>query len=405
MSSIKVEKFIQAPPSEVYRYFTNSTAYRDWMCDIATLQPHVGSHIFLGWLGEYYSSGEFLQLEKDKFVSFSWFGRNEPHQTQVDISLKKKKGGTLVKLAHRGLGKGNKWVEIGEAYEKEWGSSLENLASVLETGADLRITRRPMLGVFIGEFNREIATQLCVPVTVGVRLEGVVDGMGAQKAGLQKDDVVVSVDGKDLPEGVPLGTAITGKHAGEVVEIGYYRGPDKKSVKMTLSGRQLPPMPASGMELSKQVEPTYRQYEAEFETLLDGASEEECAYKPGSGEWSVNEILAHLIHSEIGWQNYATEIIQGHEATYDDYGGNLQARIDGTTTAFPTKGALLGELKSHDAETVAMLSHLPEDFPQHKGRLWKLAFNANENSLHLKGHLEQMRAAIEAAREKPSHQE
>ena len=398
MSSIKVEKLIQAPISEVYHYFTNSTAYRDWMCDVATLQSYTGGHIYLCWLGEYYSSGEFIQLEKDKFVSFTWLGKNEPHKTQVDIMLKRKKGGTLVKLTHRGIGKGKKWETIGETYEKEWRSSFENLASVLETGADLRITRRPMLGITVGEFNHDIAAQLCVPVDVGVRLEGVVDGMGAQAARLQKDDVIVALDGHDLTTGIPIGSAIASRHAGDVVEVTFYRGSEKKAVKMTLSGRSIPPIPASGAELARQVEPIYRQYEAEFEALLNSASEEECAHKPSPSEWSANEILAHIIHSEIGWQNYASEIIAGYEGAYDDFGGNLQARIDGTTAVFHDKSELFRELKAHDSETLMMLANISEDLVTHKGRFWKLTFQASQNSYHLQSHLEQMRAAIGAAR-------
>ncbi len=402
MSSVKVEKFVQANPSEVYRYFTNSTAYRDWMCDVATVQPHPGGHIYLCWPGEYYTSGEFLQLENEKLVSFTWHGRNEPRQTHVDISLRKKSGGTLVKLAHRGLGKGKKWAAIADTYAKEWHSSLENLASVLETGADLRITRRPMLGIYLGEFNPEIATQLCVPVSAGVRLEGLVDGLGAQRAGLQKDDVIVSLDGTELGSNVSIGSIMQSKHAGDVVEVVFYRGPEKKAVKMTLSGRPIPPIPASGVELSKQVEPAYRQYEAEFETVLSAASDEECAYKPGAADWSANEVLAHLIQSEQGWQNYASEIVSGHEPFYDDFGGNLLPRIEATTAVFTTKAELFRQLKLHDAQTLAMLARLPDDFVAHKGRFWKLVFQASQNSFHLQTHLDQMRAAIESARKKAS---
>jgi uncharacterized protein YndB with AHSA1/START domain len=400
MSSIKVEKFIHASPSEVYHYLTNSTAYRDWLCDVATVQPHRGGHIYLSWPGEYYTSGEFLALEENKSVSFTWLGRNEPRQTQVDITLKKKKDGTLLKLTHRGIGKGKKWEMIGTGYETQWRKVLENLASVLETGADLRITMRPMLGIYVGELNHDIAAQLCVPVDYGVRLSGVVEGMGAQQAGLQKDDVIVNIDGRELTEGVTLGPILSSKHAGEVVDVSFYRGSDRKTVKLTFSGRSIPTIPTSGVELSKQVEPIYRQYEAEFEAILNNATEEECSYKPNPQEWSAKEVMAHLIQGELGWQNYASEIISGHEPSYDDYGGNLQARIEGTTAIFPTKGSLLRELKAHDAETLAMLAHLSDDCVKHKGRFWKLTFQANQNSYHLQTHLEQIRAALEAARKK-----
>jgi len=400
MSSKKIEKFIQTSPSEIYQYFTNSTALRDWMCDVATADPRPGGRLYLCWPGEYYTSGEYLKLDKDKFVSFTWFGRGEPHQTRVEISLKKQKGGTLVRLAHRGVGKSQKWVEIGEGYEKEWRNALENLASVLENGPDLRITRRPMLGIYIGEFNPTIAAQLCVPVEFGNRLEGVVDGMGAQKAGLQKDDVIVAMDEHELTAGASLGSILKTKHAGDVVEVSFYRGAEKKSVKMTLSGRTIPTIPTSSIELAKQVEPIYQQYETEIEALLNSASEEECSFKPGPADWSAKEVLAHLIHGELGWQNFVGEIIGGHEGAYDGFGGNIQARIDGTTTAFPIKDALLKELKAHDAESLAMLAHIPSDFLTHKGKFWKLVFQADQNSYHLQSHLEQIKAAIQGSRKK-----
>ncbi|MFZ2098598.1 MAG: SRPBCC domain-containing protein, partial [Anaerolineales bacterium] len=368
MSSKKIERLIQTSPSEVYHYFTNSSALRDWMCDVATTNPHPGGHIYLCWSGNYYSSGEYIQLEKDKYISFTWFGRGEPHQTKVEISLKKKKDGTLLRLTHRNIGKGEKWAMIAETYEKQWQNALENLASVLETGPDLRITRRPMLGIYVAEFNPEIAEQLCIPVESGTRLEGVVDGMGAQKAGLQKDDVIVAMDGKEITTGVSFTSLIGSKHAGDEVDVTFYRGPEKKTLKMPLSGRSIPPIPASGVDLSKQVEPIYRQYESEIEKLLKAASEEECTFKPEPSAWNVKEVLAHLIHSELGWQNYASEIMTGFEGSYDGFGGNLQAHIDGTTTIFPTKDALFKELTAHDAETLSMFAHIPNEFISHKGR-------------------------------------
>jgi uncharacterized protein YndB with AHSA1/START domain len=398
MSSKRIERLIKASPVEIFHYFTNSTAIRDWMCDIATTDPRPGGHLYFCWLEDYYAAGEYIQLEKDKLISFTWHGRGEPRQTQVHVSLKKKKAGTLLKLTHRNIGKGEKWDKIGETFETQWGRALENLASVLETGADLRITRRPMLGIYVGEFNPEIANQLCVPISNGSRLAGVVDGMGAQKAGLRKDDVIVALDGIKIDAGVSLSSLISSKHAGDVVEVTFYRGPDMQAEKMVLSGRSIPPIPGSGKELSKQVEPIYRQYEDEIEKLLKDASEDECTYKPQPSEWNVKEVLAHLIHSELGWQNFASEIISGFQGSYDGFGGNVQARIDGTISIYPTIDALFKALADHDAETLTMLTHIPDEFTSHKGRFWKLAFLANQNSYHLQSHLEQMQAAIQAAR-------
>ena len=398
MSTIKLEKSIKASPTEIYQYFTNSTALRDWMCDIATADPRPGGHLYMCWSRGYYTSGEYLQLIKDKSVSFIWFGRNEPHKTQVNVILKQQKGGTLVKLQHRGIGRSQKWTEIAGVYQKEWHNAFENLASVLENGSDLRITRRPMIGIYIGDFNPEIAAKLGIPVEFGTRLEGVIDGMGAQKAGLQKDDVIVSMDGHELNADTPLTSLTSEKRAGDVVEFTYFRGPEKKITKMTLSGRTIPPIPASSIELFKQIEPIYQKFENDLEALLNTASDEECSHKPSLSEWSAKEILAHLIHSELGWQNIVSEIIGGHEGLYDNWGGNIQAHIDGTVATFSTKTELLKELKIHDAETLSMLAHIPAEFLSRKGKYWKLVYQAHQIPNHLQTHLDQIKGAIQASR-------
>lgn len=397
MPTVKLEKFIKAPISEVYHYFTSSTAFRDWICDIATADPHPGGHLYLCWPGDYYSSGEYIQLQKDKLVSFTWFGRGEPHKTQVDVVLKKQMDGTLIKLYHREIGKGQKWAEIAKVYEIQWQSALENLASVLENGSDLRITRRPMIGVIIDDFNAEIATKLGIPVDYGTRLSDVIDGMGAQRAGLQKDDVITSVDSHELTTGTALTSYMASKHAGDVVDLIYYRKSEKRTAKMTLSGRSIPPIPKSGLELSIQVESMYKQFEKEIEEIINDASEIACSHKPSASEWSAKEVLAHLIHSELGWQNAASEIIGGTEALYDAYGVNVQARVEGTIAIFKTKDELVKELKNHDAETISMLAHLPKEILSQKGRFWKLTYQAQQIIYHQQLHIEQMRAAIQSA--------
>ena len=398
MSTIKLEKFIQAPTSEVFIYFTNSTALRDWLCDVATADPRPGGRLYMWWNGDYYTSGEYLKLEEDVFVSFSWFGRGEPHATQVDVRLDKRKAGTLLKLTHRKLGTNPKWIAIGNGYEKEWANALDNLTSVLEYGADLRITTRPMLGINTDLFNASIAEKLGVPIMQGLRLGGVIEGLGAQKAGLKADDIITMMDGREITGAASFGTFIQNKKAGDIVKVTFYRCAEKVTTKMTLSGRPIPPIPTSGLELSKQVEPVYKRYETGIESLLKDASEVECAKKPAPTEWSVNEALAHLIHSELGWHNLVTEIMGGHESFSDDWGGNVQAHIDGTVSTFTTKDELFKELKNHDTETLNMLAHIPADFLVHKGKFWKLVVYANQNSYHLQTHLEQMRAAIQSAR-------
>ena len=159
-------------------------------------------------MADYYTSGEYLRLEKDKNLSFSWFGRGEPHATSVEVKLQKRKSGTQLTLIHRKLGKTTKWITSEMNMKNNGQKFLENLASVLENGADLRITTRPMLGIYTDEFNAAIAEKLGIPVIEGLRMSGVVEGLGAQKAGLIADDVIVGLDGQDITGASSFGAFI-----------------------------------------------------------------------------------------------------------------------------------------------------------------------------------------------------
>jgi hypothetical protein len=85
---------------------------------------------------------------------------------------------------------------------------------------------------------------------------------------------------------------------------------------------------------------------------------------------------------------------------YDDYTGNRPERNTATLAAFPTVPALLDELKRLTVESVALYSKLPKTFIARKGSYWSLAFGALQGDFHNDTHLEQMRAAIEAARKR-----
>ena len=94
--SVTSEKFIKAPAAQVYLAFTNATLLKEWLCDVATVSPKPGGRMYLWWNGDFYSSGEYVDLEPNRSITFQWFGRGESIPTQVAVTLSKKKGGTLV---------------------------------------------------------------------------------------------------------------------------------------------------------------------------------------------------------------------------------------------------------------------------------------------------------------------
>ncbi len=401
--TLTFEQFIQAPPAQVYRAFTNASALREWMCDGATLSPQPGGRFYAWWNAGYYACGEFTAVEPERNLAFTWQGRGQAPNTQVKISLEGADGGTRLTLRHTIEGSGPDSERTRDDFKNEWPRSLENLASVLETGQDLRFVRRPLLGILLNDFDADIAARLGVPVTEGVRLDDVVEGMGAQAAGLQKDDVITSMGGMPVKDFPSLTVALQGQQAGDRVEVVFYRGPELKSVQMQLSGRPLPEIPATLVEMAERAQAISQKDLATLEAALDGISEGEASYKPSPEEWSAKEILAHLIHSEREFQSTITDLYTGQERMADDFTGNIYARVAATVAAYPSLQELLQELRRSLQETGALIAAAPAEFIARKGSYTRLGYFSLDTSVsHILGHMEQIKAVVDAARRNKS---
>lgn len=391
------EQSVPAAPDAVYEAFTNATALREWLCDVATTAPREGGRCYLAWNDGYYSSGEFTRLAPGEEVAFTWRGRGEPGASSVQVKLEPDGGGTNVRVVHGDFGSGPQWDELAPVLEQAWSFSLENLNSIFASGEDLRFTQRPMLGITISDFDATIAERLGVPVSEGICLDGVVPEMGAGIAGLRENDVIVGVDGQEVVDWASLSNALQGHRAGNEVAVTFYRGAERKEALMTLSGRPIPPIPETIEELTVAVQERYDEIERELTDFFEGVSEAQASYKSSPEAWSANEVLAHLIHSERGWHSWMADVLNGQEPWYDGWGSNVQARIDATVATFATTSALLEELRRMHEETVAFVTHLPASFLARKASFWRLAFQLLETPYHHRTHLEQMREAIAAA--------
>lgn len=397
-SKYSFEKMIKSSADQVYHAFTNSTSMREWLCDIATADPKTGGRIYLSWNSGFYSAGEYISLDPGKKVEFSWLGKGEPARTQVIVKIYPRDGKTLVQLEHAGVGSGDAWEGMIAEIQKGWPSSLDNLASVLETGEDRRFTQRPMVGIGLSDFNEEIARHLGIPVNRGIRIDRAIEGMGAHMAGLESNDVIVSLDGEETTDYSSIPTALQKHRAGDRVEVLFYRGAEKKRVEMVLSPRPMPDLPWTVDGLARAVRERYSQIDQELDEFYRNITEEKASIRPEPEEWCIKEILAHLVQSERGYQNYIADVVGGQEPHYDDYYGNLQARINATLDVYPTLSDLRQELKRCSQETLALFVHLPLSFLERKGSYWRIAYGALEAPYHHQIHLEQMRALVNDAK-------
>ncbi len=396
-TTVSSKQFIKATPAQVYYAFTHAIALHEWPCDYATVAARPGGRMYLWWHGDFYSAGEYVSLEENKSAVFKWFGCGDPAATEVAVSLEEKDGGTLVTLTHT-VPAGKKWEERAKSFKAEWDSTLHNLASVLETGLDRRTFDRPMLGINISDFSPEIAKALGVPVTQGMRIDGPLETMGAYKAGLRKDDVLVQFNGKAITNDFgSLVTALQGKKGGDKVEVVFYRGPEKKTITMELTKRPVPDVPWEPAELAKRVRAKYDESLAALGQCFQGVSEAEADHEPAAGEWSAKQTLAHLIQTERNWIANLDDVVGGYERLADDWGGNLLAHINATVIAYKSVQGMLDELKRLADEIVAFVAALPPEFPTRKCSYFQAGWQMLEIQSHALSHVNQIKAAIAAA--------
>lgn len=397
MMTVIVEKLVQAPLAQAWKAFTNASSMRNWLCDLATVAPRPNGRIYLWWNGDFYSAGVYREVEQYKKVSFTWHSPNESQPTLVTVTFAEQDGGTLVKLAHA-IPDEPGWEKTAESFKHHWQQTLESLAFMLETGMDYRIANRPMLGIFPSDFTSEQAARLGVPVTKGIRLDGVAEGMGAQKCGLQGNDVIVGMDGKEITDGTSIAVAMQGKKGGDVVEVVFYRGPEKKTVQMELSRRPMPEVPFDIPELVARARAVIEPALGEMEACFEGFTDEQARAKPAPGEWSALDVLAHIIQGERANRFFFDDIVGGYEHWADDWGGNIQAHLDATLSVYPTIRAMLDELRRNYQETLAYAAALPPEFLQDKGAFYRLGSGLVQADIHLRGHLRQIKDALAASK-------
>jgi len=397
--TLTYERLIPARPADLYRAFTTSTALREWLCDTATTSARPNGHVFVGWNDGYYATGHFVELLENRVVCFTWQGRGEPRPTQVHVALQPATEGTALTLTHSAIGQGPEWGDKIAEFDRAWRRALENLESVVTTGEDLRVTRRPMLGILPATLTAAEASRLGLPDATGVRLSGVVPGLGAEAAGLRADDVIVAIDGLPTPDVNGLRAALRGRNAGDAVVVDYVRDGAQQATGMALSGRKIPAIPDSAAELVERVAARYAQDEAALDDTLRDVTEVEASYRPGPEAWSVKHVLAHLIQGERFNQQWIGELVGDVEGSYDGNAGNPELRLNATIHAFPTLADLAAELKRLNAETVALLRDLPEEFVTRRRTFWRLARTLlDESYSHIGDHLQQMQSAVAAAR-------
>jgi uncharacterized protein YndB with AHSA1/START domain len=391
-AEIRLETKVAAEPAEVYQMFTNSTYLRYWLADVAISSPRPEGRLYLGWNDGYQTVGSYGKLDPGRRVSFGWHGSGDPGPSKVDIRIGPVEGGSLVRLRHWGFGDTRGARKAAKSLKKAWTAALDNLTSVTESGADLRITRRPLLGIFVaGEVTPERQDEF--GVDHGVRLGGVAVGLGAAGAGLRENDVITRVGGRMVRGFDDLRAVVSEYRAGDTIDVEYVRSAEVRQAVMELSGRQYGPLPATARELAATVEQTHQRFLVGLEEALTGITEEEAWRPPGEEQWSVREVLAHLIEGEIDGHALLVAQLEGVEPYYDGTFGNSNLRVHTGAASYPDIRSMVDACRRALTQTVLLLTALPEPVVARKPAFWRIAIGFGDLESHLTEHLEQIKAA------------
>jgi uncharacterized protein YndB with AHSA1/START domain len=388
---------VDTTPELAFEALTTTGELREWCADQAWAEPRPGGRFALHWNSGYHAEGAFLEFDPPRRATVSWRGTGEPGETQLEFAVTPRESGVEVTLRHSGFGSGTEWdVAVGES-QKGWAQGLENLKSTLEMGVDLRVARQPFLGINLDLLTPERAAREGIAVERGIYVTGTVEGSGAEAAGLGNGDVIVALSGSPTPGLTELTEALRAHQAGDQLEAEVARGQERRTVPITLGIRPQPELPESVEKLAMKLAERHEKVDAELQAALSGLSEEEAAQCPEEGEWSVQQVLAHLSDGERSFHTVLVNLaVNGWMDADPVYPDDIPGRIEAILALTPTLQGLVDRLLADERETVEMVRRLPAGTLAHKARFRKIAEYVLYLPDHTQEHIEQIKRAIEA---------
>lgn len=375
---------ISAPPQIVHKAFTTPILLRQWLCDFAFVAPE--NSFFLVWNDGSRVMGALLQDEPNHLI-LSWQNASDGALSQVEVAISPADGGSSVTVTHLNLAD-----SVRDGVEVFWVTALNQLRIALETGSDVRLEKRPMLGIFPSQLDAEKAARIGVPVERGVYIDGVIEGKSAATAGLKSGDVLIAIDGFPTLSFQNLTSALARLTPGSTVSIEFYRGAEKMTLTVSLSGRDQKAAPSTPSALAEALQAQYAALDAELDAITRDMPEDAMEHAPAEGDWSANEVLAHLIFTERWLQMYIWLCASGDDNLV--WIDNNAAQRAGILQRYQTGAELVDALKRAQAETTAAVLALPASYVALKPAFARMSEVLVTMDDHTKEHFEQMRAAL-----------
>ncbi|MFD1256796.1 Do family serine endopeptidase [Mucilaginibacter terrae] len=176
-------------------------------------------------------------------------------------------GGALVNTKGELIGINSAIASHTGSYEGYGFAVPVNLAKkVLNDLEKFGSVKRGYIGVSFTELNPDVASELKINTTNGLYVSELVDGGGAEAAGLQKGDVITKVEGVKIYESSDLQERVGRLQPGDKVRLTVLRAGAEKNFTITLKGEPTENKLAAAA-VSKSAEELYNKLGASFQPL------------------------------------------------------------------------------------------------------------------------------------------
>jgi serine protease Do len=124
-----------------------------------------------------------------------------------------------------------------------------NARKIIDDLIEFGNVQRGVLGVEGGELNAKASKELGVSETQGFYINNVRKKSGAEKAGLQKGDIIIKLDSQNIATYADLSGYINTKRPNDKVDVTYIRQGKNKVVSVILSKNEIFSSEFKGLEL------------------------------------------------------------------------------------------------------------------------------------------------------------
>ena len=212
-------------------------------------------------------------------------------------------------------------IGINTAISSQTGSFIgysfavpSNIAKkVVEDLMEFGNVQKAILGVTGGELNNKVADKLAIVETEGFYISSVVEGSGAEKAGLQENDIIIKLDNVKIATYADLNGFISTKRPNDNVQVTFLRDEEEKTLNVKLTKNEVTAISSIGLDLKNLDKKELKKLNLSNGVKITAISNKELMYygvKKGYVITAINnkkvntvdevsDMIANKVHGEV----------------------------------------------------------------------------------------------------------